>query len=362
MAGDDDDSQKTEEPTQRKLEEARRQGQVVMSPELRHWFVLMGALLVMAVFAPAAAARLAGLMGGFLAETGTMPTDIGALLSNLHDGAWQLLAVLGLPFGIMLVFAVAGTMLQTGPMVSSANLKPKFSKINPLSGLKRQFSMRAVVDLLKGLAKIGVVAGVAYLVVRPELAGIGNTTTLAPADLLHWIWRVSLKLMGAVVAVMTFVAGLDYLYQRLSFMKQQRMSKQELKEEFKQSEGDPMVKQRLRQIRLDRSRRRMMAAVPEADVVITNPTHFAVAMTYDAAGGGAPKVVAKGVDTLARRIRELAASHDISIVENPPLARALYASVEVDQEIPPEHYKAVAEIISYVYRLRGRTLPARAVD
>jgi len=193
-----------------------------------------------------------------------------------------------------------------------------------------------------------------------DLEAVDAYAGLPAGALMERVWWLSVKLMIAVLAVMSAIAGLDWLYQRFDFTKQQRMTRQEIKDEFKQTEGDPMVKARLRQIRMERARQRMMAAVPEADVVITNPTHYAVAMKYEVDSMGAPKVVAKGVDHLALRIRELAKEHDVPVMENPPLARALCAAVEIDQEVPPEHYKAVAEIIAYVFRLQGRRLPGGA--
>jgi flagellar biosynthetic protein FlhB len=173
----------------------------------------------------------------------------------------------------------------------------------------------------------------------------------------HEFYKLILRLLFGVLAVVTVLALFDYAYQRFAFMRSMRMSKQEVKEENKQAEGDPVIRARLRAIRMNRARKRMMAAVPKASVVITNPTHYAVALQYDMGDSGAPKVVAKGADLVAMKIREIAAEHDVPIVENPPLARALYAGVEIDREIPPEHYKAVAEIISYVFRLKGKLRP-----
>jgi flagellar biosynthetic protein FlhB len=179
-------------------------------------------------------------------------------------------------------------------------------------------------------------------------------------DIAGEIERLVLKLLLGVLMALSVLAGLDYFYQRLNFLRSLRMSKREVKEENKQSEGDPLIKGRLRQIRMERARRRMMAAVPKASVVITNPTHFAVALKYEMGAAGAPRVVAKGKDLIALRIRDLARENDVPVVENPPLARALHAGVELDHEIPPEHYKAVAEIISYVFRLKGKIRRAEA--
>jgi flagellar biosynthetic protein FlhB len=207
------------------------------------------------------------------------------------------------------------------------------------------------------MAKVGAVAVIAGYVALPPLGAL-DYMIREPAEYLpHQIFHLMTKLLIGVLSIITVMAIFDYAYQRFSFMKTMRMSKQEVKDENKQSEGDPIVKARLRSIRLNRARKRMMAAVPKASVIITNPTHFAVALVYEMGESSAPKVVAKGADHVAFKIREIAKEHDVPIVENPPLARALYANVEIDREIPPEHYKAVAEIISYVFRLKGKMRP-----
>jgi flagellar biosynthetic protein FlhB len=197
---------------------------------------------------------------------------------------------------------------------------------------------------------------VIWFVLKPMVYGIEHYAGLPMAQVMAEAQDLTVRMLIRVTGVLTLIAGADYLYQRFSYFKSLRMTKQEVKEEFKQSEGDPTIKGKQRQIRFQRARRRIAAMVPKADVVVTNPTHFAVAMQYDPKAMQAPKVVAKGADVLAHRIREIAREHDIPIVENPPLARALYAAVEEDQEIPSEHYRAVAEVISYVFKLKGKRL------
>jgi len=223
-----------------------------------------------------------------------------------------------------------------------------------LKGVKKLFSIQSVMNLLKGFAKLAIVGMIIGLVIWPKRTAIPQLAELQVSQmtfiLLDWVTLV----LVAVVAVMAIIAGLDYLFQYFQYMKKLRMTKQEVKDESKQSEGDPMVKGRLRQLRMEKARQRMMAAVPNADVVITNPTHFAVALEYNGTSMEAPKLTAKGVDAVAFRIRKVAEENKITIMENPPLARALYAGVEIDQEIPPEHYKAVAEVISYVMKLKGQ--------
>ena len=357
MAEEQDDSQKTEEPTQRKLDEARKKGQVATSQEVKHGFVLTGGLIAIAALAPLASVQMAERMGSFLARLEAVPTDNRALIDLVASATGELALILLLPFIVFVAMAIAGSMIQHGALLSVESLKPKLEKISPLKGLKRQFSIKAVAEFLKGIAKIALVGTVAAIVVWPEMARIELFAGMPASLILERVWVMAVKMMIAVLAVVAVIAGLDYLLQRYQHQRQQRMTKQEVKDEFKQTEGDPTVKAKLKQIRMDRARRRMMAAVPEADVVITNPTHFAVAMAYKPDAMEAPKVVAKGADEIAHRIREVARAHDVAVVENPPLARALYQSVEIDQSIPQEHYKAVAEVISYVFRLQGRTMP-----
>ena len=255
------------------------------------------------------------------------------------------------------MIAIAAPILQHGPIYSPKALEPKAEKFNPVKGFKRIFSARQMMEFVKGILKLSIVTAVGILTVLPALPALDIVPSFSVPDFLAGLYDLVMNMMIAVVAVLAVIAILDMLFQRQQHHKQMRMTKQEVKEEFKQSEGDPMIRQRLRQIRQDRARTRMMQAVPEADVVITNPTHYAVALKYRSEDMEAPRLVAKGADLIAQKIRELAEEHDIAIVENPPLARALFASVDLDAEVPPEHYQAVAEVISYVWSLEGRTMP-----
>jgi flagellar biosynthetic protein FlhB len=358
MAEQQDDAQKTEDPTPKKLEKAREKGQVAKSQEVNHWFIILALGLILTIFAPAMAGGLTDTLVRFLEKPHQLPVT-GGLGDVLVDTMVDLLWVFLLPMLVVMVAAAAANFLQIGLLFSAEQLKPKLEKISPLKGAKRLFSTRALVDFAKGVAKLSIVGFVAFLMVWPQhdvLPMLIEYSMSAQLDMLHGL---ALKVVGGVLAVMTVVAALDVAYQRYKHHQEMKMSKQEVKDEFKQSEGDPQVKQRLRQLRMEKSRKRMMAAVPEADVVVTNPTHYAVALAYTHGEMSAPRVVAKGADEIARRIREVAEENDVPLVENAPLARALYAGVELDQEIPPEHYKAVAEIIGYVMRLKGK-LPQAA--
>ncbi|GAB4175682.1 MAG: flagellar biosynthesis protein FlhB [Thalassobaculales bacterium] len=351
-----DDAQKTEDPSQQKLDEAREKGQVVKSMEVSHWFILLSALLIFGVFGREIGAGLKEAVFVFLERPHEFPLDAAGSGRAILDALTAILFVLLVPLCIMLVAAIAPSLGQTGILFATDQLMPKLERVSPLAGLKRIFSVKGLFETLKGLVKITIVGILIVWLVWPEVGRVGVLIELEMGDLLHETWITVLKMLAAALAVMTVVATGDYLYQRYEFMRQMRMTKQEVKDEFKQSEGDPTVKARLRQIRMDRARRRMMAAVPKATVVVTNPTHYAVALHYRAQDMSAPKLVAKGVDLIAQKIREVAGEAGVPIVENPPVARALYAAVDIDEEIPPEQYKAVAEIISFVMKSRKTTV------
>jgi flagellar biosynthetic protein FlhB len=276
---------------------------------------------------------------------------IAALLANVSS---NIAAVVVIPLLVMVVCAIASGLLQHGFRLTPERLKPKFEHISPAQGMKRLFSQRSLVEFVKGLLKIAIVGAVVGALMVPEFSRIETLIAMGEQDVIRLILRLTARLMIGVLAVVTLIAALDYLYQRMSFLRSMRMSRQEIKDELKQSEGDPQVRARLRQIRQERARRRMMAAVPESTVLVTNPTHYAVALKYELDTMAAPMLTAKGADNVALRMREIAKEHGVPIVESKPLAQALYAGVEVGQEIPPEHYKAVAEIVGYVFRLQGK--------
>jgi len=262
-------------------------------------------------------------------------------------------------FAVMIVAGLAGHLLQSRPGFSLDKIVPDFSKVSPLAGFKRMFGVEGWMNLIKGLAKIAVVGVAIWTQLWPERGGLesilNQSTASVASDMTHLLFKV---LMASLVSL-GVIAGLDYFWQRMRFMARNRMSKQEIKEEYRQNEGDPTIKAKIRQLRHERARKRMMTAVPQATVVIMNPTHYAVALKYESGKMAAPVCVAKGVDALALRIRAVAEENDVPVVENAPLARALHAAVEIDDPVPPEHFKAVAQVIGYVMRLQGK-LPARA--
>lgn len=353
MADDTDDSEKTEDPTQKRLKEAHDKGDVPKSQEVSTWFALAGTTLMIAIFAPGVAGSLGNLLKGYMEHAAEIPVDSYALRALWRDTGESVALIVGLPLLALVLMAVAGNLVQHQPLLTAETIKPKLSKISPMSGFKRLFSSESLVNFAKGMAKIGIVGALMGAVLWPHKDEAEVMIFSDPTVVLEEARSLTLQLLAAVLAVMTVVAGGDFIYQRQKWHKKQRMSLREVKEEYKQTEGDPQIKGKIRQLRMERSRKRMMAAVPEATVVVTNPTHYAVALKYDE-GMGAPLCLAKGVDAVALKIREVAKGHDIPVVENPPLARALYANVEIDQEVPEAHYKAVAEVIGFVFRMRKR--------
>lgn len=359
MAEDKDDSEKTEEPTGKRLSDARDKGQLPMSRELALWSTLTMTLVVVTSLAPTIAADTRDGLVGLLAQAGQRPMDAGNVGAILTDLAWLTVKAVGVPMALLAAAGIAATLMQTGGMVSTSALAPRFEKLNPMAGFKRLFSASALVEFAKSVAKMAIVGVVIYQALRPMLDQMEHFAGLGMGRVMAETHELIVDMLVGVVVVLTVIMVADFFYQRWKFYKDLRMSKQEVKDEHKQMEGDPVVKGRIRSLRMQRARRRMMANVPKADVVVTNPTHFACALKYDPGSMQAPILLAKGADLVAFRIRELAKEHGVPVVENPPLARALYAAVEIDQEVPPEHYKAMAEVISYVFRLKRRPIEAR---
>jgi flagellar biosynthesis protein FlhB len=353
VAEDSDD--KTEDPTQKRLDDAHAKGDVAKSQEVNTWFVIAGGTLVLSTFSSSTAIGILTPLRNLIANSWMIRTDGPGLLSLMQTLGIAIIAAIGVPLLMLMLAAIAGNMIQHRLVWSAESLTPKFSKISPGAGFKRIFGKQAVANFLKGIFKLLALGAVMMAVLWPERQRLESLLRIDIASILPATTSLTLHLMGAVVAMLAAVAIADYFFQYRQWYERQKMSLQEMKEEFKQSEGDPHIKGRIRQLRQQRMKKRMMAAVPKASVIITNPTHYSVALAYDRTMQ-APVCVAKGADNLAFKIREIAKEHDIPIVENVPLARALYATVEVDDEIPVEHYHAVAEIIGYVMGLKRRGL------
>jgi flagellar biosynthetic protein FlhB len=351
MAEERDDTEKTEDPTPKRLDEAIQRGDVVRSPEVNTWFMIAGGVLTLMVFAGPMAANLQTTFRGLIANSYQIPTDGPALTDLAKALASDLLAALGMPFLLLMLAALLGTAIQHRIVLSVEPIMPDLSKISPAAGLRRLFSKQALVNFVKGIAKVTIFGAVIAALLWPQRHRVAGLVSADPAQILPFTQSLAMHMLGTVVAILAVIAVADYLFQHRVWYERQKMSFRELKEEFRQTDGDPQIKGKLRQLRQQRMKKRMMADVPKASLVIANPTHYAIALRYER-GMNAPVCVAKGVDLIARKIREVAEAHGIPVVENPPLARALHGTVEIDQEIPQEHYRAVAEIIGYLMRLR----------
>ena len=356
MADEQDDTERSEDPTQKRLDEALERGDVVKSQEVNTWFVLAAATLILLSFSGAMSSAILTMLRGILANAHGIPVDGRGLVQTMQTLGISTVAAVALPLGLLALAAVVGNVIQHRLVWSAESLKPKLSKVSLGAGFKRLFSKIALANFVKGLIKLALIGTVMTVILWPKRRQLDGLVTMDPAAVLPLVKSMSLELLGTVIAILAIVAAADYLFQYRTWYNRQKMSLREMKEEFKQTEGDPAIKAKIRQLRQQRAKKRMMAEVPKASVIITNPTHYAVALQYDK-GMNAPVCLAKGVDNLALKIREVAAAHNIPIIENPPLARALHATVEIDQEVPPEHYKAVAEVIGYVMRLRGAVRP-----
>ncbi len=357
MADDRDPSQQTEEPTQKRLQEAREHGDVIKSTEVNALVLLAGGALAIAMFGGSAMKGLAVAMRLFLEQPDQMSLDPGDIMALARHTVMSIGTILAPVFAVMMAAAVGGHLIQGTPTFSLEKIKPNLSKLSLVSGFKRIFGIDGLSNLVKGLAKMLIVGFAVWTQIWPERNMLESVLNQTPMGVVGDMDHLLFKVLIAALAALAVIAAADYLLQRQRFLQRNRMSKQEIKEEYRQNEGDPQIKAKIRQIRLERAKKRMMAAVPEATVIITNPTHYAVALKYEAGKMAAPICVAKGIDALALKIREVAKEHDVPIVENPPLARALHAAVEVDEVIPQEHFKAVAQVIGYVMRLTGKMKP-----
>ena len=350
----DGGGERTEAATPRKLDTLRKEGQVGKSVELNSAIGLLVALFALRAFGGDGVSQMLWLLQAQLGNLARPDlTDQG--LADLSSVAvWIFLVVLAPLLIAMPLAGIVSCVGQVGLMVSGKAVSPQFSRINPLAGFKRLFSMHTAVDLVKTLIKVGVVGWLtwrAYLEGYPTLMGLANADLLAGTQTLV---AVGVRLGFTVAGAFLVLAVVDFGYQRWDFLRNAKMSKQEVKDEYKSIEGNPEIKAAIRRRQRRTAMSRMMQNVPTADVVVTNPTHFAVALSYRADEMGAPRVVAKGVDLIAARIKEIAAKNGVPIVENVPLARALYKAVEVDQEVPFELFQAVAQVLAYIYSLRTR--------
>ena len=353
MADAPDPESKTEEATPRKLADARKKGDVAKSPDVASALSLMGAAAVILMSGGWFATSIAEQLVPFIAQPHTMMggLDAGAGVEIGTRAIWAMAPFLGAVMLATILGGAGGNLAQSGLIFTGEKLKPDWSKVNPLKGFKRIFGPDGLVQFVKTFLKLLAVGVICWLVLKPHVRELETLAAMSPAMILPFTRDLAVALLVATLVFMGFTAGADYLWQRFRFAERMKMTKEETKEDYKQSEGDPHVKAKLKQIRAQRSRQRMMQNVPKATVIVTNPTHYSVALRYDT-GDAAPVCVAKGVDALALRIREVAREHAVPIVENVPLARALYAAVDVDETIPREHFEAAAKIIGFVMQKR----------
>ncbi|NLX22864.1 MAG: flagellar biosynthesis protein FlhB [Phycisphaerae bacterium] len=344
---------RTEPATPRRREEARNRGQVAKSSDLTAAIVLTGGMITLYMWHETLVGRLVILIRNCLGEGGTA-TDPAAMVPTLVV-AFQVMGSLVLPVMlIVMVLALAASFAQVGVLFTAKPVTPSLEKVSPLAGMKRMFSARSVMLLVMGVAKMTVLAVVAWWTLRGRLDALAHCAFLSHLAMVELMIDLLFTLSIRLTLALLILAIIDYVYQRWKMERDLRMTRQEVREELKRMDGDPHLKRRRREMQMQLALRRIRAAVPKADVVVTNPTEFAVAIQYDSRTMTAPKVTAKGADFLAARIRELAIEHGVPIVERPPLARAIYRTVEVGQEIPAQLYRAVAEVLAYVYELAGR--------
>lgn len=362
MAEQNNSATKTEEPTPRKLEEARKRGEVARSVDVPAFASLAAAAGFIAVAGGYLARNLAEQLQPFIAHADAYDLSGNGGVELLHQVAAAAAPVV---IGVMLAASLAGiggALIQHGFLFTGERLRPDLSRISPAEGFRRLFGIDGLVQFLKSALTIGLIAGVAYVSVRPHMSEFQGALGLDPLNALLLAGQALRSLFVAVLLVLGIGAILDGLWQRHRFLTRMRMTREELKEDFRQSEGDAHVRARQRQIRFDRSRRRMMQNLPTATVVVTDPTHFAVALRYEQGDTPAPICIAKGLDEVARRIKTVAEEHRVPVIEDPPLARALYATVDIDEATPRQHYEAVAKVVGFVMRQaqRRRGRPANA--
>ncbi len=360
FAKDGPGGEKTEKPTAKKLQDARKEGQVAKSKEISNaalLLILFAAFTTIISYYASSFINIFELVYNKIPEwtvyhNGQLPFAV--ILGGIKDMMVRFLIIVlpALIIGFLVPFIANLVQVKWAP--TTKPLQPKFSKMNPVSGVKRLFSMNSLMELLKSILKIGIIAIMVYIYLRRRQNDLFIILDMPPLAAVKMLGQVIVQIGIRISAAYVALAVADYIYQKWKFTEDNKMTKQEVKDEYKNMEGDPQIKSQQRARMMQASRRRMMQQLPQADVVITNPTHYAVAIKYDPELYDAPYVVAKGADYLAERIRQIARENNVEIVENKPLARMLYANVDVDQIVPPELYQAVAEVLALVYRLQGR--------
>ena len=348
------EQERTEQASPRRKEEARKKGQVAKSQEIASVAVLLGCLTYFYFGAAGLVRQIMEMMRRHLRDAGTTVISNDTVQGFVFGVVYDCFIMVFPLLMTVVAAAIAANVIQVGFMFSTEALTPTFSKIDPIKGFRRLFSLKSLAELTKNILKLIIVGYVAYYTVSTEVDNLIPLMHQSVWGITTYFGEVSFKIILRTCWVLIILAALDYMYQRWEFERGLRMTKQEVKDEFKQTEGEPLVKARIRRLQREAARKRMMAKVPKADVVITNPEHLAVALLYEQSGMAAPVVVAKGAGYMAERIREIARKSGVPLVENKPLARILYRTVDVDQVIPENLYRAVAEVLAYVYGLKKR--------
>ncbi len=347
--------ERTEQATGKRRADARKKGRVAKSREIPSAMVMLAGLSILFVLSSYIFRQLAGVMTDLLRKP---PAALSLTPSEIRDMSgemlWSVFLILGPVLVVIVAIAVLSNFVQVGPLFSMETIRPQFGRLNPLKGFSRMFSRHAAVELIKSLGKLFVIGYVAYSTIQNEILDILELTDQDTGRILYYISSIAFRIALKTFLVILVLAGLDYAFQRWDYEKSLRMTKREVQDEFKQTEGDPLIKSRIRSIQREMARRRMMAEVPKADVIITNPTHLAVALVYKSSEMSAPRVVAKGAGLIAAKIKELAREHRVPMVENKPLAQILYKTVDLGQMIPTTLYHMVADILALVYRLKQK--------
>jgi flagellar biosynthetic protein FlhB len=354
VADDDRDQEKTEQATPRRREEARKKGQVAKSQEIASVAILLACMTYFNFDATRLTKKMMGLISSFLKESGTLLINTDNIQILAMGWVYDFFIFIAPVLITVLVAGILANFVQVGLVFSAEALEPKFSKIDPFKGFQRLFSLKSFAELTKSIVKLCIVSYVAYVTVKDEMEVLPSLMDRSIGDIMVYMGEISFKIILRTSWVLIVLAVLDYVYQRWEYEKGLRMSRQEIKDEYKQTEGDPLMKARIRRIQREMARKRMMAKVPKADVVITNPDHIAVALEYDQLRMFAPVVVAKGVGFIAEKIKEIARQNNVPIIENKPLAQVLNKMVKVNEVIPENLYKAVAEVLAYIYGLKEK--------
>ncbi len=353
---EDSFQEKTEKATPRKRQKAREKGQAAKSVEITSVIVLLTGSVAMYIFGHYFYSNLLGIMRSSFTFNTVLDFDLSYCISFIGKVTIKFVFIILPLLGALFLAALAANFMQVGFLFSFGPIEPKLSKLSFIKGLKKLFSLRSFVELIKSILKLIIIGLVAYFVIAGQ---INHALTLQSADVAHifvFILKVFFKIFIWVLLIMGALAALDYAFQKWLSEKDLKMTKQEVKEEAKQTEGDPQLKSKIRNIQYQTAKKRMMKEIPKADVVITNPTHLALALKYDPISMKAPKVVAKGAGSIAERIKKMAAMHNIPVVENRKLAQNLYKVVDVGEEIPSDMYKAVAELLAYIFKLKGKSI------